>query len=153
MSPHLNRFLRRHRTVAADTMLFIYHLQRHPRYVRATRSILGRWEEGSSRGITSVISLAEMLVKPFQDGDFAEAAEYRHFFSTFPNLQVLDVTQAVAEGAAQARASYGLALPDAIHLATAMAGRATGFVTNDPTFKRVAGIEVLLLDEAAAARR
>jgi len=37
--PLLVQFLRRHRLLAADTMVFIYHLQDHPRYVPATQVI------------------------------------------------------------------------------------------------------------------
>ena len=62
--PVLAKFLRRHRVLAADTMVFIYHLQEHPRYVPATQVILDAWEAGSHQGVTSIISLAEVLVKP-----------------------------------------------------------------------------------------
>lgn len=73
--------------------------------------------------------------------------------TTFPNLRLLDVNRSIAEGAARLRATYGLALPDAVQIATAVAAGATGFVSNDPAFKRVKQIEVLLLDEVAPARR
>ena len=45
--PILAQFLRRHHVLAADTMIFIYHLQDHPRYVSATQVVLDSWEAGS----------------------------------------------------------------------------------------------------------
>jgi len=36
----LAQFLRRHRVLAPDTMVFICRLQEHPRYVPATQTIL-----------------------------------------------------------------------------------------------------------------
>jgi predicted nucleic acid-binding protein len=40
-----------------------------------------------------------------------------------------------------------LATPDALQAATALHANATGLVTNDPIFKRVADLDVLLLDD------
>lgn len=78
--------------------------------------------------------------------------EYRRTLTSLPNLRLLDVSRAIAEGAAKLRALHGLPLPDAIHAATAMAAGATGLVSNDTAFKRVKGIEVLILDEVVPAR-
>lgn len=125
----------------------------HPRYVRATRAILDAWEAGSHHGVTSVLSLSEVLVRPFRDGDRTATEEYRRLLTAFPNLRLLDVNRGIAEAAARLRAAHALALPDAVQVATALAAGATGFVSNDPDFKRVPGIEVLPLDEAVSARR
>ncbi len=153
VSRRFARFLNRHRVVAVDTNVFIYHLQQHPRYLPVTRDLLGAWERGSHRGVTSVVSLSEVLVKPLRESDHAAAEEYRNLLATFPNLGLLGVTRNIAEGAARIRAIHGLDLPDAIHIATAVTGGATGFISNDPAFRRVRDIEVLLLDEAVAVRR
>ena len=153
VSARLARFLRRHRVLGADTMVFAYHLQRHPRYVAATRRVLSAWEAGSHRGVASVLSLSEILVKPLRDADHIAVADYRRLLTRFPGLRLLEVSQGIAEAAARIRAAHGLALPDAVLIATAIAGGATGFLTNDPAFKRVPDIEVLLLDEVAPGRR
>jgi len=97
--------------------------------------------------------MGEVLVKPLRVGDRAAAAEYRRLLTAFPNLRLLDVTQGIAESAARIRAAHGLALPDAVQIATALAAGATGFISNDADFKRVKEIEVLLLDEVVPARR
>ncbi len=60
----LARFLRRHRLFAADSMGFIYHLNQHCRYAPVTRAVLRGLEEGSRSGVTSVLTLAEVLVGP-----------------------------------------------------------------------------------------
>jgi predicted nucleic acid-binding protein len=106
--PILAQFLRRHRVLAADTMVFIYHLQEHPRYVPATQVILDAWESGSHQGVTSIISLAEVLVKPLRDGNDAAADDYRRLLTTFPNLRLCEVTRSIAEAAARLRAVLGL---------------------------------------------
>ena len=153
VSAALARFLRRHRIVGADTMIFIYHLQDHPRYVSATQAILEAWEGGSHQGITSVLSLAEVLVKPLRDGNKEAADEYRRLLTTFPNLRLVEVSRGIAELAAKLRAAHGLPMPDMIQLATALTTGATGFISNDSGFRRVKDLEILLLDEAVPARR
>jgi len=49
--------------------------------------------------------------------------------------------------AAQIRADHNLRTPDAIHAATALAAGVTGFITNDPVFRRIESLEVLVLDD------
>ena len=153
ISPRLRNFVGRHRVLAADTMVFIYHLEEHPRYAAATQGILSAWEKGPHRGVTSILSLSEVLVKPLREGDRGVAEDYRRLLTTFPNMRLLDVTRGIAEIGARIRAAHGLSLPDGIQVATALAAGATGFISNDPDFKRVPDIEVLLLDEVTPARR
>jgi predicted nucleic acid-binding protein len=139
--------------VAADTTVFIYHLQEHPRYVDATERILESWERRSPRGVTSVIALAEVLVKPLRDGNEMAAAEYLRLLTSFPNLQLIEIDRQIAELAARLRAIHRLPLPDMIQVATAISRGATGLVTNDPALRRVKDLDVLVFDEAVRARR
>jgi predicted nucleic acid-binding protein len=148
----LRQFLRRHRVIAADTMVFIYHLQDHPRYAATTLAILDAWESGSVEGVTSVISLAEVLVKPLREKRQQAADDYRRLLRAFPNLRLLALTADIAEEAARLRALHGLALPDMIQIASAIAEGAGGFITNDPALQRITEIEVLLLDNVCPER-
>lgn len=138
---------------AVDTMVFIYHLQDHPRYAQATQVILDAWETGSHQGVASVIALAEVLVKPLREGNDAAAGDYRQLLTSFPSLRLFDVDWNIAEAAARLRAAHGLPLPDAIQAATALATGATGLISNDPAFRLVPGLDVLILDDMVPARR
>ncbi|MBI4401520.1 MAG: PIN domain-containing protein, partial [Nitrospirae bacterium] len=57
------------------------------------------------------------------------------------------VTIEVADRAAELRARYRLSTPDAIHVATAINGAATGFIGNDKGIKEVREIECVILDD------
>ena len=85
----LRPFLRRHKVVGADSMVFIYHLEDHPRYAPITQVIFEEWELGRSTGATSVITITEILVKPLRDGNRQVADEYRRLLSSFPNLAIV----------------------------------------------------------------
>ena len=52
--------------------------------------------------------------------------------------------------AAEVRARHGLRTPDAIMLATAVESGATLAITNDAAWRKVTGIEVLLLGDLKA---
>lgn len=55
--------------------------------------------------------------------------------------------KAIADMGARFRAEYSLRTPDAIQAATALNGGASGFVSNDPAFRRIEGLEVTILDD------
>jgi predicted nucleic acid-binding protein len=148
----LRPFLRRHRVVGADSMVFIYHLEDHPRYAPITQVIFDEWERGPSAGATSVVTIMEVLVKPLRDGRRQVADEYRRLLSSFPNLAIVEIDREVARRAADLRARHGIRTPDALQIAAALNHGATGFVTNDESAKRVQDIEVLLLEEVIRSR-
>lgn len=56
----------------------------------------------------------------------------------------------VFEDAARLRAEIGLAVPDALHAATALRADCALFVTNDTDFRRVHDLPVVVLDDLLA---
>lgn len=143
----LEEFLDRHKIFGADTMVFIYHLEDHPIYSPITQSIFEAWEKGRNRGVTSVITLLEILVRPKKEGRPEAARDYLDLLTTFPNLIIVEVNLEVADLASDLRAKYGIRTPDAIQVASVLTAGARGFITNDKRLKRIAELEVLLLDE------
>ena len=65
-----------------------------------------------------------------------------------PDVQMLPITQAILEEAANLRATLNLKTPDAIHAATALLHQSALFVSNDGAFRRVTGLAVTVLSEA-----
>jgi predicted nucleic acid-binding protein len=133
--------------IGADTMVFIYHLEDHPRYAQITSVIFEAWEAGSTLGVSSIITLLEILVKPKREGNLVAVRDYKELLTTYPNLQLVDLNLTVADRASGLRAKYNLKTPDAIQIATTLHVGGTAFVTNDPAFKRVGEIEVMVIDE------
>jgi predicted nucleic acid-binding protein len=139
--------VRKHRRIAIDTCAFIYQWEAHPRYSPLTHLMFSSLEEGEFVAVTSTITMTELLVHPYRDQDLQRVNELASLLSTYPNLQWIPATLAIAVLAADIRANYRLATPDALQAATALHANATGLVTNDPIFKRVADLDVLLLDD------
>jgi predicted nucleic acid-binding protein len=57
------------------------------------------------------------------------------------------MTIAIAERAALIRANFSLRTPDAIVAATALEHDCSYLITNDPTFRRVVGLRILVIDD------
>lgn len=140
-------FLARHTKVGLDTNILIYFVQDHPRYGAWCSSLFERIERRQQRAITSTISFLEALVQPYRLQDDRLAEKFYALLSTYPHLSWAPVTIEVADRAAELRARYRLSTPDAIHVATAINGGATGFIGNDKGIKEVREIECVILDD------
>ena len=136
--------------VGLDSMCFIYHLEAKPEYVAFTDALFTRIEGGGLRATTSVLSMAEVLVRPLTLGDTAAAADYRYWMENFPNLSLAEVDVDTVVEAAGLRAKYGLRLPDALQLASCLEADVDAFITNDKSLLRVEQTRVLLISDLAS---
>jgi predicted nucleic acid-binding protein len=139
--------LKNHPVIGVDTSLFIYHLEDHPRYAPLTEIVFSALEKGANKGVTSYLTLMEILVKPKAEGLLQAARDYEYYLTTFPNLTFCEMGLDVARKASDVRAAERMKAPDAIQLATAIVYGATAFLTNDRIFERVKGIDILILDK------
>jgi predicted nucleic acid-binding protein len=142
----LRSFLGRHRSIAVDTNVFIYALEANPRYAAFADHVFSWLEQAGHRGVTSTITMTELLVQPYRAGDEQRVNEFYGLLATYPNLDWIAPDLEIADMAARIRAIYGLRTPHALQAATAVRSHATGFVTNDPVFERIDSFETLVLD-------
>jgi predicted nucleic acid-binding protein len=143
----LQDFLKNHPVIGLDTSIFIYHLEDHPRYSSLTEVIFNALEKGTIRGVTSYLTLMEILAKPKAEGLLQITRDYEYYLTTFPNLTFYEMGLDVALKASDLRASERIKAPDAIQVSTAMLYGATAFLTNDKIFERVKGIDILIFDK------
>lgn len=104
-------------------------------------------ENGFVSGVTSVLALTEVLVKPIQEGNNLLQNRYRMLMKNFPNLSMINVEPPIAQLAAKLRAKYRLRTPDAIFLATAIREGAGVFLTNDRNLTKVEEVSVIYLKD------
>jgi predicted nucleic acid-binding protein len=142
----LKRFLRRHQKIGLDISVFIFQLEGTPKYAELVHSIFQWLEEPGSCGITSTVTMLELLVHPYRRADEDTVNRYYALLSTYPNLSWVDFSLPVADEAARLRAKFNLKTPDAIQAASILSLSATGFITNDPVFNRLPGLDILVLD-------
>jgi predicted nucleic acid-binding protein len=144
---NLKEDLRNYSTIAIDTNLFVYLMEKHPEYLENVSVIFRMIESGNCSGITSVLAVSEILTKPLKDNNKILVSKYKIFINTFPNLIVRNMDYKIALRTAKIRAKYGLKTPDAIFVATAIEEKAGLFITNDIKLRKVSEINILVLDD------
>lgn len=145
MPDELEIFLKKHRIVGLDTMLFIYQFEKYKNFWLKTQIIFSYLEKGKFKGVTSVIGLIEILTKPKKEMNYLLVKEYQELLTGFPNLTILNVDLEIADLSSSLRAKYNLTTPDAILVATALIYRSTGFVTADTALKKIKELDIFIL--------
>ena len=136
------------KVIGLDTSIFIYFLEDSARYGPLAQITINGIEKGKWQGVTSTITLMEITVRPWQLGLEGVAREYEAILVHFPNLSLVDIDRNVARAAAQLRAKYNLAPPDALQVAASISFGAKAFLTNDKRLSRLQElIDVLVLDD------
>lgn len=103
-------------------------------------------EDGEFAGVTSELTLAEILVRPLQQGDYDLAQRYQSVISPSIGFDVAAVDRAVLiEAAALRGARKSLRLPDAIHVATARLSACACMVSDDRRLPLVPGLGMIRL--------
>lgn len=134
-------------SVAFDTAPIIYFVEANPNYDTLVTAIFQRVENGEIRGVTSVISLCEVLVHPIRHQNLNLKNRYRDILQKSPNFLTKLIDSSIAERAAELRAKYNLRTPDALQIATALENNCEAFLCNDKSLKRVMELKILILDE------
>ena len=143
----LRRDLAAHTSVLLDTMVFSYQLANHARYAPLTNAVLEAVESGEVGGLTTTVTLAEILTVPAKAGSKQAMQDYEIYVTRFPHLTVMPLDNALARETALVRAETGLRTPDAVQVAAARLAGAGAIVTNDRRWARqVKDPPLLILD-------
>jgi predicted nucleic acid-binding protein len=140
----------RARRICLDASPFIYFIEAHPAFGSLVRPMMQSISRGEKEGVSSAVTLAELLVKPLQENRPDLARQYRNALVGQTHFRLVAVEESVAEAAALIKARYGFGLPDAIQLATAELEGAEVFVTNDRDLRRFSEVRVVVLEDYVA---
>jgi predicted nucleic acid-binding protein len=134
--------------IFVDTMPFIYHIEEHPVYVETVEAFfVGALRDKNYRLMTSVITLAEVLVQPYRKDNDVLVAEYEGIICDTDELLVVPIDRIASRKAARLRADYSLKTPDALQLASSLVHGADYFLTNDKGIAKAGLPQIILLDD------
>lgn len=122
-----------------DSNILIYAVEGQHRWKQATEQMLDAIDRSIFLAVTSELALAEVLVKPIEDGDKDLIETYQRFFSPNSAVKTLPVDRAVLLTAAEVQGQTGTKLADAIHVATARQSGCHYFLTEDDRLGRALG--------------
>lgn len=131
--------------VALDTCIFIYFIENEARHARRLVPLFTALDRGELHGVTSAVTLLEVLVAPLRAGDVALATRYEEILTRGRGLELRDLDRPLLRAAAQLRASTGVRVPDALQMAAGLAAGCTAFLTNDRRLPEIRGMRVLQL--------
>ncbi|HBH46295.1 MAG: hypothetical protein A2445_02035 [Candidatus Jacksonbacteria bacterium RIFOXYC2_FULL_44_29] len=140
-------FLERSGRVGIDTSIFIYKFEQHPQFEPLCSVVFSLLSKDQIELITSTVTVAEILVRPWRVKDSALLQAYENIFLTLPNFLLTVIDYRVAKTAAFLRAKYNIRLPDALQIAAALTNQAKIFVTNDIQLKVVKDLKIACLSD------
>jgi len=127
-----------HTNLTLDTNTIIYFLDGVPKFVDLLTPLFEMIELGRLKATISVITEAELLVKPHREGNTAAIEAVMFFLDDFPNLKVISVSREIGRQASEISAELNIRLPDAIILATALNTKSDLLLGNDLKLMRKA---------------
>jgi predicted nucleic acid-binding protein len=130
-----------------DTAPIIYFVEAHPRYDAVMTEVFRRVRRRRLLAVTSLISLAEVLVLPILRNDARLQGAYERLLTTTNGFRTRVIRRADARRAAALRARHGLKLPDSLQISVAIEAGCDAFLTNDRALQRVTELPVLVLDD------
>ena len=129
--------------VALDTQIFIYFIEEADRFLPLVKPLFEAIDRGELMGVTSGLSLMEVLVVPYRFGNSALADRYESLLTNSRGLRFIDVDCHLLKAAAQLRATFKLKPPDAIQVAAALVADCKSFLTNDRRIPAVPSLKIL----------
>lgn len=130
--------------VYLDTNVFIAAMENPGAHSHHAWWIMDAVDEGEIAAVTSEITLAEVLVKPIEMGETPLADAYEKMIVSEGHFEVIPIRRDILLSAARLRAKRrSIRLPDAIHIATALAAGCSHVVSNDQRLHSIDGVRTL----------
>lgn len=118
-----------------DANYFIYLLEPIPIYMQIAKEIGSLMDTQEAQGITSELTLSEVLVGPVGKGQLQIANQYRSVILDSDGISAIPVGIQVLERSVEVRTRTSAKLPDAIHIASAIEAGCTMFLSNDKSIR------------------
>jgi predicted nucleic acid-binding protein len=129
-----------------DSNIFIHAFECETDLGHAARRAFKLADAGVAVGVTSQLTLAEVLPRPYEEGNLALEQAYETSLSKH-NLEVYPVSSEILRLSARLRAQTKARLPDAIHVATAMQAACDALLSEDVSLRAPQHIRVLRLSD------
>lgn len=133
--------------VALDTAIFIYFIEEDPRFLPLIKPLFESIDSGRLLGVTSALTLLEVLVVPYRTANFELAERYEALLTRSRGLRLLEMDRPLLKGAAQLRAAFKLTPPDALQVSAALRANCRTFLTNDRRIPAIPNLTVIQLKD------
>ncbi len=133
-------------SVFVDSVAFIYLIENHPTYYGKVEDFNSEVQKENPL-VTSVITVSEFCVKPFQESDNTVLLDFKNTLEEL-NVKVVDISWKIAEDSSKLRAKYKfLKTADALQIASAISLNCKRFFTNDVQLQNISEIKIVLTQD------
>ena len=139
--------LRKREKIMIDTNVVIYFLEGNEVFGDLSKEVFSIVEKGEVEGAISVVTVAEILVKPMKLCNNLLIDKMTSFLNTFPNLYLIDIDKSIAIEAANIRSRTGLKMPDALIISSAKILNCAIVGTDNQWDKKDLGLEFYNIKE------
>lgn len=94
-------------SIFIDTAPFIYHIEAHKKFGPLVKEVFDSINSLKFKGITSVLTLTELLPKPVSIGNQELAGIFSEYLRRGNNLELIEISADIAESAGILRNSQG----------------------------------------------
>lgn len=129
--------------VTIDSAPLIYLLDGNQKFLAPYSPLFERIEGGELQAVVSSVALSEVLAGPLRHGNEILADRYFQALTAGRSWFFQPMNAEIAFMAARVRARYGLRLPDAVQVATAIFSQSVALVTHDSDFSGVDDLTIL----------
>ena len=134
-------------SVFVDSVAFIYLIENHPTYYGKVEDFNSQEVQKENPLVTSVITVSEFCVKPFQESDNTVLLDFKNTLEEL-NVKVVDISWKIAEDSSKLRAKYKfLKTADALQIASAISMNCKRFFTNDIQLQNISEIKIVLIQD------
>jgi len=120
-----------------DANIFIFAALNTEKEGAKAVALLMKIQLGEERAITSALTFDEVFWEVKKNRGIEKALETAEAMLNFPNLEIVSADKEIATLAIKIIKKYNLAPRDALHTATAIAGKVDYIVTTDAHFGKV----------------
>jgi predicted nucleic acid-binding protein len=117
-----------------DTNIIIYAIEGKNSWSDVLRELFRAVDERAIHTFTSELTVAEVLVKPFELGAIDLVATYEELLAPDSLIRVIPIDRPILRSAAELCGRMRLKLADAIHVATALQCACEFMLSNDEQF-------------------
>ena len=96
-------------SVYLDTAPVVYFIEEDEDFCDLVEPVIEAIDHGTKRGLSSYLTLLEVLVKPLAENRNDLATRYRDLLIQSPHMRLMDVNESIAEDAARALLLFGFA--------------------------------------------
>jgi predicted nucleic acid-binding protein len=140
-------------SIFIDTAPIIYYIEANQPFGLLAKEVVDCLQSENIAAYTSVITLTEVLVKPFEKGNDNLALKFSTFLRYSNSIDLLEINAKIAEEAGRLRGKYpSLRTMDALQIAAALNISADAFITNDINLKQINEIKVIVLKDFLSER-